>query len=481
MASALDLAIASRSSKSKAEPPPPGVTRSPVWLGMIANPTVSARVTKTPSSRKLGFWMAIALVMGNMIGSGVFLLPASLAPYGLNSVVAWIFTAAGGIGLAVVFSRLSRAFPRGGGPYAYTHAAFGPMPAFLVAWGYWISVWVGNAAIATGGVSYLAPFIPRIATDPHVSAAIVLIFLWLLTAVNCLGVRSAGWVQGVTTVVKVIPLLAIAAVGLFAVRLDSLAANAAVPFSFGAVTASATLTLWGMLGLESATIPDGKVENPERTIPRATMMGTIFTAIVYVVACSTVLILLPTKHLASSNAPFADVARMFWGDTGATLVALAAAVSAFGALNGWILLQGEVPHVMAKDGVFPNVFARASRRNTPVLALVFGSVLVTILVWLNASESTVSVFTFMVLLSTSACLVMYLVCCLALLRLQWLGRLGEARRGTAGLATVGLLAGLYSLWAIIGAGREAALWGIVMFAAGLPVYWLMRRRAAPGS
>jgi len=283
----------------------------------------------------------------------------------------------------------------------------------------------------------------------------------------------------VTTVLKLVPLLAIAAVGLYAVKLDSLMINAAVPFSVSAVTASATLTLFALLGLESATIPDGKVDDPERTIPRATMIGTVLTSVIYVVSCSTVLILLPTAHLASSNAPFADVARMFWGGTGAALVALAAAISGFGALNGWILLQGEVPYVMAKDGVFPKVFARTSRRNTPVFALVFGSALVTILVFLNAGDTSVRVFTFMVLLATSACLVMYLVCCLALLRLQWLGRLGGARRGTAGLAAVGLFAGLYSLWAIVGAGREASLWGLVLFGLGGPVYWLMRRR--PGS
>jgi APA family basic amino acid/polyamine antiporter len=436
-------------------------------------------VTKPPSARKLGLWMSIALVMGNMIGSGVFLLPASLASYGLNSIVGWLLSAAGAIALAVVLSRLSRAFPDGGGPYAYTHAAFGPLPAFLVAWGYWINVWVGNAAIATGAVSYLVAFVPQIATDPHVSAGIVVVILWILTAVNCLGVRAAGWVQGVTTVLKLIPLLAIAAVGLYAVKLDSLTINAAVPFSVSAVTASATLTLFALLGLESATIPDGKVDNPERTIPRATMIGTVLTSVIYVVSCSTVLILLPTAQLASSNAPFADVARMFWGGTGAALVALAAAISGFGALNGWILLQGEVPYVMAKDGVFPRVFAKTSRRNTPIFALVFGSALVTILVVLNAGDTSVRVFTFMVLLATSACLVMYLVCCLALLRLQWLGRLGGARRGTGGLAAVGLFAGLYSLWAIAGAGREASLWGLVLFALGGPVYWLMRRR--PGS
>jgi len=425
--------------------------------------------------RKLGLWMSIALVVGNMIGSGIFLLPASLAPYGLSSILGWILSAAGAIALAVVLSRLSRAFPGGGGPYAYTHAAFGPLAAFLVAWGYWISVWVGNAAIATGAVSYLVPFAPRIGANPQVSAAVVVAILWLLTAVNCVGVRAAGWVQGVTTVLKVLPLLAIAAVGVFAVTPESLAGNAAVPFSLNAVTASATLTLFALLGLESATIPDGKVDDPGRTIPRATMIGTVLTALIYVVSCSTVLVLLPTARLASSNAPFADVARMFWGGSGAALVAMAGAISGFGALNGWILLQGEVPYVMAKDGVFPRVFARTSSRNAPVVALVFGSALVTVLVALNAGDATVRVFTFMVLLATSACLVMYLVCSLALLKLRWLGRLGGARRGTGGLAAVALAGVLYSIWALAGAGAEALLWGLVLFAAGGPVYWAMRR------
>ncbi|MGE5198761.1 MAG: amino acid permease, partial [Rhodospirillaceae bacterium] len=393
-------------------------------------------MSEPPPARKLGLWMSIALVVGNMIGSGIFLLPASLAPYGLNSIAGWILSATGAVALAVVLSRLSRAFPAGGGPYAYTRAAFGPLAAFLVAWGYWINVWVGNAAIATGAVSYLVPFYARLGTAPHLSAAVVVAILWLLTAVNCAGVRAAGWVQGVTTVLKVMPLLAIAALGVFAVKLESVAGNAAVPFSLSAVTASATLTLFALLGLESATIPDGKVANPERTIPRATMIGTVVTALIYILSCSTVLVLLPTAQLGSSNAPFADVARMFWGGTGAALVALAGAISGFGALNGWILLQGEVPYVMAKDGVFPRVFAKTSRRNTPVVALVFGSVLVTALVLLNAGQSTVRVFTFMVLLATSACLVMYLVCSLALLRLQRQGRLGGARRGTAGFASI---------------------------------------------
>jgi amino acid transporter len=180
-----------------------------------------------PNARRphlLGFWTCVALVMGNTIGSGVFLLPASLAPYGLNSVIAWILTACGAMVLAVVFAQLSRAYPQAGGPYAYVDLAFGPFTAFIVAWGYWISIWVGNAAIATGAVSYLTPLLPWIDSVPGSSAAVTLCFLWALTAVNIYGIKASGWVQNVTTVLKVLPLLAISALGLVAVRSTTVAA-----------------------------------------------------------------------------------------------------------------------------------------------------------------------------------------------------------------------------------------------------------------
>src|SRR5882757_10144177 len=148
-------------------------------------------VSRMPASRPLlGFWMCVALVVGNTIGSGVFLLPTALAPYGLNSVVAWGFTASGAIALAVVFARLSRAYPQAGGPYAYVHFAFGPLTAFIVAWGYWISIWVGNVALATAGVSYLTPLLPSIAEKPGAPAALTLLLLWTLTFVNWYGIKA---------------------------------------------------------------------------------------------------------------------------------------------------------------------------------------------------------------------------------------------------------------------------------------------------
>ena len=424
---------------------------------------------------QLGFWMCVALVMGNTIGSGVFLLPSALAPFGLNSVLAWCFTACGAILLAVIFAELSRAFPQSGGPYAYVKLAFGPFPAFIMAWGYWISVWVGNAAIATGAVSYLTPLMPWIANVRGAAAAVTLAFIWALTGVNCYGIKASGWVQSVTTVLKVLPLLAISVLAFFEIRSATIAAAASIPLSAGGTTAAATLTLWALLGLESATIPAGKVRDPGRTIPRATLLGTVATAVVCMIACTAVLLLVPPAILASSNAPFVDLASRYWGNTAGNVLAVFAAISGFGALNGWILLQAELPNVMAKNGVFPRAFARDSPRFTPTFALIFSSALVSILVLMTYQRSMVKVFTFMVLLSTTACLLLYALCALALLRLQWMGRLPASRARSARLAIVAVLAAAYSLWAIAGAGAEAVLWGTVLLALGAPVYFTVRK------
>jgi basic amino acid/polyamine antiporter, APA family len=440
----------------------------------------SVNVSQRP--QLLGFWMCVALVVGNSIGSGVFLLPAALAPYGLNSLVAWGFTASGAILLAIVFARLSRAFPEAGGPYVYVSQAFGPLTAFIVAWGYWISIWVGNVSIATGVVSYLSPFLPWIANVPGASAGVTLCFLWLLTFVNWYGIQASGWVQSVTTVLKVMPLIAVAALGLWSVRSANISAAGGIPFSVDGITATATLTLWALLGLESATIPADKVANPGRTIPLATLLGTIVTALICMVACTTVLLLVPRATLAQSNAPFVDLATHFWGAAAGSVLAVFVAISAFGCLNGWVLLQGELPRALAISGVFPKIFARESSRGTPGFALCFGSMLVTLLILMNYQKSMGSIFKFMILLSTTACLVLYALCSLALLRLQWTGKLTGARRGSVALAVVGILAAAYALWAIVGAGAESVAWGAVLLALGVPLYycgpiyvWMHRR------
>lgn len=426
------------------------------------------------SVKQLGLVMCTALVVGNMIGSGIFLLPATLAPYGWNSIFGWVMTIGGGILLAIVFAALSRNFPKAGGPYAFTQEAFGPAAGFLVAWSYWISIWVGNAAVATGAVSYLSVFFPALTETTGLHALVTLGIIWILTAVNCRGAYLAGGVQLATTLLKVLPLFAVIALGFMIVAGDggaSIAPLKASEISLAPITAAATLTLWGLLGLESATVPAEKVKNPTRTIPRATMIGMIITGIIYLFACSAIILLQPADEVANSSAPFADFVAKYWGAGAGKWLALFAAISGFGALNGWILLQGELPYAMAKGGVFPAFFARTTARDAPVRAHVVSSLLLSGIVLLNYSKSMTEAFEFILLLSTTASLVMYLACSLAALKLKRDGRLAS----TGILMGVAAAAAVYALWTIYGAGAEAVGWGVVLLAAGYPVFRLARR------
>lgn len=423
------------------------------------------------SRRVFGFWMCLALVMGNMIGSGVFLLPQQLAPYGWNAILGWGVTIPGALCLAFVFASLARRFPRAGGPYAYTAEAFGPAPGFTVAWSYWISTWTANAAISLAAVSYLSHFLPGLAAAPGLAA---IGFVWAFTLVACLSVRGTGGVQLVTTILKLLPLIAAmlltAMIAANGDRPDAVPLPAA-DISLTGVTAAAALTLWAMVGFESATIPAGHVRDPERTIPRATMVGTMATGLVYLIACSGVALLLPPAEAAASNAPFADFIGRYWGPGPASLVALFAAISALGALNGWVLIQGEMPAALARDGVFPAWLARSSKAGTPVRAHLVSSGLVTLLLLANQSRSMGDLFAFMALLSTAASLVAYLGCSLAALRLQAAGRIARS----PALPVVATLGALYSAWAIYGAGPKPVLWGAALLLSGLPVYIMVRR------
>lgn len=425
------------------------------------------RETAAPA-RQLGFWMALALVIGNMIGSGFFLLPATLAPFGWNGVAGWIVTTLGALCLAMVFGRLARRFPQAGGPYAYSRLAFGPFAAFVVAWSYWVSMWIGNVAIATGVVAPLATLFPTITSY---SVAITLALIWMLTIINCLGARTVGQIQLVTTLLKFLPLAAVVLLAILV--LASGGGQAAPSLNVGnlrvsgetGIAAAAVLTLWSFLGLESATVPAERVDDPTRTIPRATLIGVIVTGLVYTFVCSSVALLMPPGQISGSGAPMADFIGAHWGGSAAAIIALFAAIAAFGTLNGWVLMQGELPWAMARDGVFPAWMAKLSRFGTPARAHIVTSVLLTVVLLLNYSRSMADLFGFLILLATTASLVAYLVCSLAAVKL------GVGRRSVP----IFLLAALFSLWAIWGSGAEAMQWGAALLLSGIPIYLLVRR------
>lgn len=424
-------------------------------------------------SRPMGFWMALALVMGSMIGSGVFLLPASLAPLGWNSVFGWLITVAGALCVATVFGQLSKALPKAGGPYAYTKAAFGDGAGFAIAWAYWISMWVGNAAIATGAVSYLSQLFP-IVGEPGVSAAVTIAIVWAFTLINISGARLAGQVQIIWTIVKLLPLIAV--IGLAAYVLSSQGSHVIRPFatsdlSLSAISTATILTLWAMLGLELATVPADKVADPETTIARATLFGTAGAGLIYIFVCSAVVLMLPAAITAVSPAPFAEFVETYGGANAGTAIAAFGAISALGALNGWIMCQAELPAAMARDGLFPAFMGKAAPNGTPRNAHFFTSSLLTLVILMNSSRSMASMFEFLIILTTAIVLVMYFGCAAAAARLMIKGELKPSKA----FAVIIFLAALYSCWTIYGAGAEALLWGLMLLLAGIPVFWLMIR------
>ena len=412
--------------------------------------------------------------MGNMIGSGVFLLPASLAPFGGLSLIGWIVSAGGSMMLALVFARLARLNPAAGGPYGFTRATFGDLAGFLVGWGYWISVWCANGALAVALVGYLDPFIPSLVRSPVHAALLAIGFVWLLTAVNIAGVRRAGGVQVVTTALKILPLVLVGIGGLMFLEPDHFAVPAGdLRAASGSVIAVVTLTLWAFLGLESGTVPASVTADPRRTIPRATIAGTAIAAALYIASTAGVMGLIPPDVLAKTTAPFAEAARVLAGDWAALAVAAGAAVSCFGALNGWILIVGQLPMAMAKDGLFPRVFSRVSSLGTPARGMIIGGVLTTLLIAFNSSTALVALFTKMILLSTLSTLVPYTFCSLA-------GFLVPGHDpGRRGGAIVSGLAFAYAVVAIAGAGQEVVYLGFLLIIAGLPMYiWVRRRQLA---
>jgi basic amino acid/polyamine antiporter, APA family len=361
--------------------------------------------------------------------------------------------------------------PKTGGPYAYTREGFGEFAGFLVAWGYWIALWAGNAAVAVAFAGYVGFLIPAVGQSSLMGFAVALAAIWTLTWFNVQGVAAAGSVQLVTTVLKILPLLAIALVGIAYVDPANFAPlNVSDRSGLDAIGACAALTLWAFLGLESATVPAGSVERPEVTIPRATVIGTTFAAILYVLVTIAVMGLVPLAQLRSSSAPLADAAVSIWGGWGGWLLAIGACVSTFGTLNGFTLLTGQVPLGAAQDGLFPRRFGELTASGTPGFGLVFSNLLASGLVAMNFTRGLVEAFTFIILLATLTTLVPYAFCALAefMLYLRDPGAYGG--RGLGRYGVVGALAFAYALWAIYGAGADVVYYGFLLLVGGVPVY-----------
>lgn len=429
-------------------------------------------------ARRFGLPIATCLVMGNIIGGGIFLLPASVAPFGTISLVAFGVLTAGAIALALVFGRLAQRDPRTGGPYVYARAAFGDFAGFLAAWSYWATTWVSNAALAVAAVGYLDVLIP--VNDHRWTACLAALVLQLLPALaNLAGTRYVGAVQLVATVLKFLPLLLVAVGGLFffdSANLGPFQAGDDSPA--GAISASAAILLFSYLGVESAAVSAGEVRDPRRNVGRATILGTLGAALVYLLGTLAVFGTVAHDRLVGSTAPFSDaVDVMFGGSWGGSAVAVAALVSMVGALNGWTLLSAQTPYAAAKDGLFPKAFGK-KRRGVPTVGVLVTVVLASLLTVYNYTAGSGAVFESLVLITTFTATVPYLLATAAQIYFLLSGQ-GE-RVHRARLARDGILAGVafgFSMWLVAGSGYAAVYQGILFLFAGVLVYaWMAARK-----
>jgi basic amino acid/polyamine antiporter, APA family len=413
-------------------------------------------------AKKMGFWQCWGMSVGVMIGSGIFLLPTVLAPYGWISLLGWLLTCSGTIVLALVLARLAGTTDHAGGPYAYVKESFGDLAGFLIGWGYWVGVVFGVTAIAVAFAGYMGSVFPIFAANSLTQALVAAASIGVLTWVNVKGVSEAAIVQLVMTVLKIIPLIVIIGLGIIYGDIDNFPAfnPQGLPITQG-LASTALLTMWAFIGIEAAVIPTDDVENPKITVPIAVVTAALSVSFLYLGASIAIMFLVPSDVLALSESPFVDAASHM-GTGGALLIGIGALISTAGALNGNIFVMGQMPMLVAADGLAPSVIAKKNRGGAPMVALMVSSVFSAALLVLNFTEGLVGAFSFLISMSTLSILAPYGLSAMAEFKRSWL-----SAKGWAGVA---LLSVIYTLIAAAGSGWYVFFLGIGLFMLGIVLY-----------
>lgn len=449
----------------------------------------SAVQVTAKTGSKLGLAHSTALVMGSIIGVGIFSLPYAVASYGPISLVALLVATVGAAALALMFGVMSRRMPAAGGPYAYTRTAFGDGWGFSQAWLYWITAWAGNAAIAVGWVFYVEKFLNKGGATGW-SIAIALAGLWIPAAINLTGIRNMGVFQLWTTVLKFIPLALMATLGLFFVEWGNFTPwNTSGDTNLGAIGGAMAICLFAYLGVETAAVAAAKVRDPERNVPRSTILGTLASAVVYLLSMVAVFGIMSSSDLASdaNQASYsAATDAIIGGSWAGNLVALVVVISGIGALNGWTMICAEMPLAAAKDGLFPKQFGRLSARKVPALGIIASTTLASIAVLISYwGTDGATVFTTLVLMTGITAAIPYAFSALAQLKWRWQDRqteLGSRWMLDSAVALVALVLSVAFVYYSRNSGDDwYVVWGPFLMAGGAallgaPVYLAKRGR-----
>ena len=417
--------------------------------------------------------LATALVASNMIGSGIFLLPATLATVGSITVIGWAIGTVGAVLIAIILAKLSQVAPQPGGPCAYAGEALGPYFGFQANALYWLSCWIGNIAIAVAAMGYLANFVPGL-DQPVAGAFATVAFIWVLTAVNILGPRLVCQVESVAIVIGLVPILLVAIGGwwYFDRGLFMASWNVRHEPALRVIPQSLVLLFWAFTGLESASIASAVVENPGRNVAIATLGGVLIAASVYISSCTVLMGLIPADQLARSSAPFADAVRLVLGPVAAGFIALSALTKATGTLGGWILLTAQTGKAGADHGLFPRLFGRVDRHGVPTTSLLLMAAVMSCVVVATMSPTLGEQFGELIEVSVIFCMMLYVYACIAvLLYPRWIASAGSLAR----YRPLAALALLFCLVVIGYAEPKLLLLTVVMMLLTLPVYLLFGR------
>lgn len=333
--------------------------------------------------KALSLPILISLVIGNMVGTGIYVLPASLAEYGSLSLLSWVYTSLGAIFLAITFAKLNKRFPKTGGPYVYCKEAFGKLTGFIIAYTYWVSYLVSIAGIAVASVGYLGFILPALNSNTpsynqYTALIVELGVVWLFTGINLIGIHTAGLVQIFLTFIKLTPLILVSLIGLGSIHLENLTHfTTGNESTIAAFSSAAALTFWAFIGLESATVPAENTQG-SRDIYKATVFGTLATSIIYIISTFVIMGMIPSAELQSSQFPFAQAGTILFGSQSAVIIALCAFISGLGALNVCVLIQGQIVFAAARDHLFPKAFAKLSKRDVPVAGQFLSSTIVSL-------------------------------------------------------------------------------------------------------
>ncbi|BET96669.1 arginine/agmatine antiporter [Xenorhabdus taiwanensis] len=410
-------------------------------------------------AKKVGLIPVTLMVAGNIMGSGVFLLPASLASTGGIAILGWLVTIIGAVGLSIVYAKISSLDDSPGGSYAYARRAFGPFLGYQTNILYWLACWIGNIAMVVIGVGYLSYFFP-VLKDPIILTVTCTVILWIFVILNIIGPHVITRVQAVATTLALIPIVATAVLGWFWFNSKTYmdAWNVSGLNTFGAIQSILNVTLWSFIGVESASVAAGVVKNPKRNVPIATIGGVLIAAVCYVLSSSVIMGMIPNAALKISSSPFGDAARLALGDTAGAVVAFCAAAGCLGSLGGWTLLAGQTAKAAADDGLFPSIFAKVNKAGTPVAGLLILGILMTIFQLSSISPNAAKEFGLVSSVSVIFTLIPYLYTCAALLLIGH-GHLGQEKTR---YIIITFIAFIYCIWAVLGTGTKEVVWTLVV-------------------